>query len=1201
MDAIEPVIGIDLGTTNSVVAVIESSEPKVIPNQEGHVRTPSVVAIGENNDYTVGEIALRQAATQPHRIISSIKRLIGRLRHEINEEEEIYPYVLSEHEDGRVMVSVGERDYLPEQIAALVLQKIKEAAENYLGGPVGRAVITVPAYFDDNQRQATMEAARLAGLEVLRLLNEPTAAAMAYGLGRDGHETVAVYDFGGGTFDFSILDIENNTFEVLVSTGNSRLGGDDLDTVLLDYVADRFQSSHGLDLRADPVTLRRLKDACERAKCELSTAEETIVSLPFITYRDGNALHLEERINRETLEDLIEPLIQETLECCMHGMRQAKIRKGELSKVILVGGSTRIPLVQDSVEDFFGIQPFKGINPDEIVSIGAAMQGAVMNGELDEVVLLDVTPHTLGIEIKGNRKSNIVEKNSTIPIKVFKTFSTTEDHQQFVNIHVLQGDSDKACDCRSLGRFTLSGIQDAPAGVPRIRVTFFINADGMVEISANDMQSGAERSLMINHAYLPADERRTSQTGERRRRRRRSAATASNSERASSRGRDDSRPPLPRAAQLSAETGSRRHAAALADHASENVAPDFAEVQEESPTSPTQPRHDDTRMRPAATSTAGLVAAMGAMAPVPPVSRAQAEAAETVAVSAPPDPRTGDRRPLRPAIPPNVPPPLEPLVSHLLEGRHDESARAVYESSGASFLAFCREHPGQVALQLLLARYFIMVSQAEDSLKVLEELRERRATPPVELLGVYNELCNRFPDFLPARGERAGLAEEAGNLNTAMEDLEAIVEHDPEDPVNAQKLIGLYRRVLNDKSDPVVQFKLIKIHLQLREVDAAIAQLQQLVAMPEHRNRANKILGLCFWQKGMRYLAWQKFRALPLTDEIKDILYRLADDMEIHDELLHAKYALERIYEMDISFRETAERLKKLTYRLELQKDLRYGSGPGGIGNAPTSPGGDTNSELKARFEIIEEINRGSMGIVFKARDKILDEVVAIKLLNDFLCTDPEAVERFKQEARSARKLTHANIVRIHDMFELDNKKIISMEFIEGDNLKTLLSRNVTFSEDMVLTYLVQICEGLAYAHRFHIVHRDIKPANIMINDHNQVKITDFGIAKLLTEPQTKAGTMVMGTPLYMAPEQIEGGKIDHRCDIYALGIMLYEMVMGSPPFHEGNIEYQHIHTPVPEIAVGVSDRLRKIIMHCVQKRPEDRFQTVEEIMTRII
>ncbi len=1196
MDEIERIVGIDLGTTNTVVAVIESAEPKVIPNQEGHARTPSVVAIGENDQYTVGEIALRQAATQPHRIISSVKRLIGRLRQEIHDDEEIYPYLLSEHEDGRVMVHVGERDYLPEQIAALILAKVKEAAENHIGGPVRRAVITVPAYFDDNQRQATMEAARLAGLDVQRLLNEPTAAAMAYGLGRDGHETVAVYDFGGGTFDFSILDIENNTFEVLVSTGNSRLGGDDLDTVLLDYVADRFQAAHGLDLRSDAVTLRRLKDACERAKCELSTALETLISLPFIAYRDGAALHLEERIDRDTFEDMIEPLVQETLECCAGGLRQAKLRKNQISKVILVGGSTRIPLVQDCVEDFFGIAPFKGINPDEIVAIGAATQAAVMNGELDEVVLLDVTPHTLGIEVRGNRKSTVVEKNSTIPIKVQKTFSTTEDHQQFVNIHALQGDAEKASECRSLGRFTLSDIQDAPAGVPRIRVTFFINADGMVEISANDLQSGAERSLTINHAYLPADERRN-QTGERRRRRRRQiSATGSNVTggitTVHTRDEGPSETSLMRAAQLSVPGGTRLRPAA---RAGQLASPDFAEVHEEPTAVPVA-----ATARGARTSSTGrnATAAIAAVAGQPP-TRNEAECAETMARKPAAEQAPVAAEPQRPrlTLQADVPAPLETLVKHLLECRLDDSARAVYEAGGANFLSFCREHADEVALQLLLARYFIMISQAEDSLKVLADLRQKRVAPVVELLAVYDELCGRFPDYIEARGGRADLAEETGNLEGAIADLEALVEHDQENQQGIQRLIGLYRRLLADKPDPVVQFKLIKMHLQLREVDAAISQLQQLVSIPEHRNRANKLLGLCFWQKGMRYLAWQKFRTLPLTDEIKDILYRLADDMENHDELLHAKYALERIYEMDISFRETADRLKKLTYRLELQKDLRYGAQT----PPPTPAPHDTHSELKTRFEIIEEINRGSMGIVFKARDKILDEVVAIKLLNDFLCTDPEAVERFKQEARSARKLTHQNIVRIHDMFELDTKKIISMEFIEGDNLKTLLARNVTFSEDMVLTYLIQICEGLAYAHRLHIVHRDIKPANIMITDRNQVKITDFGIAKLLTEPQTKAGTMVMGTPLYMAPEQIEGGKIDHRCDIYALGIMLYEMVMGTPPFRDGNIEYQHIHTPVPEITIGVSDRLRKIIMHCVKKRPEDRFQTVEEILTRII
>ncbi len=1229
------VIGIDLGTTNSVVAVVDSGEPNVINNQEGRSKTPSVVAFDEQGGVTVGEIALRQGATQPRRTICSVKRFIGRMHDEILDEGDLVSFELTADEAGRSAIRVDERVYLPEQISAQVLAKLKQAAEDYLGQRVGRVVLTVPAYFDDNQRQATMEAAKLAGLEVLRLLNEPTAAAMAYGLGRGGRETVAVYDFGGGTFDFSVLDIEDKTFEVLCSNGNSRLGGDDLDTALTDWLADRFQQVHGIDLREDPMTLRRLRDAAERAKCELSSAFETLVSLPFIAYVDGVPIHLEERIEREVFEELAEPYVRETIECCVRGLRQARVRKEDITRVILVGGSTRIPLVQDSVEDFFGLAPFKGINPDEIVALGAAIQGAVMNGELEEVVLLDVTPHTLGIELRGNRRSMLVEKNATIPIKVHKTFSTTEDHQTFVNIHVLQGDSDKANECRSLGRFTLSGIEDAPAGVPRIRVTFFINADGIVEISAADLASGAERSLVISHAYLNSDQRQKTQGEGRRKRRRRRAIMESS---------DGSGELAPVRARRESTEARRRDPAATgsAGGGATGTHVNFAMIHGDTepqpvPRQPARSREADERQvveaavagpsapaTEAADSTIGhgprramipAAAALTQTVTAPPAARGTVPAGSPPAMPTPPatpvtmpvaasaaTPVAADvapREELLAELPAELPAELAPMVEILLEGRRDENACRLYRDARAQFAEFCQQRFDQISLQLLLARLHLFAGEAESSLEVLEQLRMRPEAPTERMLAAYDEFCAQAPDSLAGRGERAELAEQAGQIERAIADLELLVEPEDADPALLARLAGLYRRALGDHSDAAIQFKLVGLHLRLRDIDAAITQLQQLVTLPDHRHRANKLLGLCFWQKGMRHLAWQKLRTLPINDEMKDILYRLADDMDLHDELLHAKYALERIYEVDIQYRDVGERLKKLSYRLELQRDGRYGSTPAprtGLGTTLESGG-----ELGGRFEIIEEINRGSMGIVYKARDKILDEIVAIKVLNDFLCADQEAIERFKQEARSSRRLTHQNIVRIHDLFDLDGKKFISMEFIEGDNLKTLLARNVTFSDDIALTYLFQICEGLAYAHRLHVVHRDIKPANIMITARNQVKITDFGIAKLLTEHQTKTGTLIMGTPLYMAPEQIEGGRIDHRCDIYALGIMLWEMVMGHPPFNEGNIEYQHVHSPVPEITRTVSEKLRKIILHCVKKRPEERFQTAEEILTRIV
>ncbi len=1231
MDGLGHVIGIDLGTTNSVVAVCEAGELRVIPNAEGQTKTPSVVALNEDGQVIVGEIARRQATTQPQRTISSAKRLMGRLLNEIIEQEEEYPFELGEDSVGRVVVRVNGQELLPEQISAEILLKLKTAAEDYLGEPVTRAVITVPAYFDDLQRQATIEAAKLAGLEVLRLLNEPTAAAMAYGLGRDGQDIVAVYDFGGGTFDFSVLEIDNKTFEVLVSTGDSRLGGDDIDQVLVDWLAAEFLAKFNVELRDDMMALRRLKDAAEQAKCELSAAIETRISLPFIAYKDSQPLHFEIGLSRELLEEVAEPLVQRTLGCCQRALRDAKLRKEQLTRVILVGGSTRMPLVQDLVEDFFGIAPFKGLNPDEIVATGAAAQGAVMNGELEEVILLDVTPHCLGIEIKGGRKSTIVEKNSTIPLKVFKTFTTTEPDQSFVNVHVLQGDGERIADCRSVGKFTLSGITPCAAGVPRIKVQFFINADGIVDISAKDLQSGSEKSLLINHAYLSASERQQRPAGnQRRRKRRRSVApnlaegvrtvrasagvlasvagprdlnlASSNIQNAESIMADtqgqfavlnneaDSKAALP---VSSREIQTIRAAGPVSAAPKAPNAPPIHAVSRPGIT----PLQDTWERRASAGTVNNLTAA--------PFATEKPETAETVM-------RTGfggngsaigntigekeKKFATPPQMPENLPPEMAILFEKLQQNCCDPATRQVCIEQRENMLRYCASESANAALQLILARFFVLIQQPEEAREVLVRVVRQEPALAPQCIELYSELCHEFPNYHLARRERGLLAATLGDWALAMSDLEFTLNRDDRDSSVAGHLCDLYQRVLNEGDNATVQFKLVKLHLRNRELDAAIGHLQQLVARAEYRDRANKVLGLCFWQKGMRYLAWQKFRGLPLDEEMKDILYRLASDMESNDELLHAKYALERIYEVDIQFRDVAERSKKLAYRLELQKDDRYGAGA----PMPQTPFQDS-VEFGKRFEVLGEINRGSMGIVYKTRDLVLDEIVAIKVLNDYMCSDPQAIERFKQEARSARKLTHQNVVRIHDMFDLGGKKFISMEYIEGENLKTLLARNATFTEDRIQSMLVQICEGLAYAHRLHVVHRDIKPANIMLTDRGVVKITDFGIAKIIDHPGTKSQTMVMGTPLYMAPEQIEGGRIDHRCDIYALGIMLYEMVTGNPPFCDGNIEYHHVHSPAPEIRIGISERLKQIIIKCIEKKPDHRFQSVEEILSLIV
>ncbi|MBI3735773.1 molecular chaperone DnaK, partial [Candidatus Sumerlaeota bacterium] len=1028
MAQIEHIIGIDLGTTNSVVAVVENGEPHIIPSTEGDAKTPSVVAFQPNGEILVGEIARRQAATQPHRTISSAKRLIGRYKSEIDEGGEVYPFQLTEDERGMVAVSVDGKSYSPEQVSALILQKLKAAAEEYLGSKVSKAVVTVPAYFDDIQRQATLHAAEIAGLEVLRLINEPTAAAMAYGLNRETQETVALYDFGGGTFDFSVLDIDNNAFEVLTSTGNSRLGGDDLDMALVDFVAERFAEKTGIDLRADTATLRRLKDEAERAKCELSTSNTAQIRLPFIAQVEGNPIHLEETIRRETVEELFEPYVHETLQWCRQGLKDANIKKGQVTKVILVGGSTRIPLVQELVEDFFGIAPFKGVNPDEVVAVGAATQAAVLAGELEEVILLDVTPHTLGIEIKGNRKSVIVQKNSTIPIKAYKTFTTTEDNQSFVNIHLLQGEEEKASECRSLGKFTLSGIPEAKAGAPRIRVEIFVNSDGVVEVSASESHSGQEQKLVTTCSYLNADERRaqhTSSLSRRKKRRRRPGGEVQDQRRQILRGAgvpDESLPGSDTGARHNlassfTEIDSQARAAAMAEAATAAAPPPIAPSKiETTPASP--PKPTPTAQQGAVTPAfAPPDETAPAIKPIVP-SKIQQQAAALAADTSETSTSAADTAVRAAAPPPIVPLPgmpftvpanLREVVNLLMADRTDEAAFGVYERDKDVFLAFCEPHQANKIVQAYKAKFLIFTKHPEEARDVLAAMRDQWPDARATHFDLYSLLCANFPNYAKARRERAFLANALGNYQTAMADLEFIIKRGDESaPVVFDDLAKVYEKVISESNDATIQFKLVKLHLRKGELDEAIALLQQLVQMSEHRNRANKVMGFCFWQKGLRYLAWQKFKLVPLDDEMMDNLYRLAEDMESNDELVHAQHVLERIYGADINYRDCADRLKKINYRIELMQDERYG--------APDSPpedgGGDGGGKVIAdRFELIEEINRGSMGIVYKARDRILDEIVAIKVLNDFLCADPASVKRFKSECKSARRLTHANVV----------------------------------------------------------------------------------------------------------------------------------------------------------------------------------------------
>jgi len=496
--ASQKIIGIDLGTTNSCVAVMEGGEPKVLINQQGSRVTPSVVGFTDRGERLVGQPARHQQVTNPKNTVYSIKRFMGRRHNEVAEEEKQVPYAVVGGPEELVKVKARDKEYAPQEISAMVLGELKKVAEDYIGDSIDKAVITVPAYFNDAQRTATKEAGEIAGLKVERIINEPTAAALAYGLDKKKNEKVAVFDYGGGTFDISILDIGDNVFEVLSTNGDTHLGGDDLDEVLINFIADEFKKTEGIDLRSDAMALQRLKEAAEKAKCELSTAMEANINLPFITATADGPKHLTQTITRAKFEQLCEPVFNRLIGPCKNALADAKLSPGDVDEVILVGGSTRIPKVREIVKEIFGKEPNKSVNPDEVVAIGAAIQGAILAGEVEEqMVLLDVTPLSLGVETLGGVMTKLIERNTTIPTEKKETFSTAADNQTEVTIHVLQGEREFAADNRTLGRFNLTGIPPAPRGVPQIEVTFSIDANGILNVSAKDVATGKEQSIEI--------------------------------------------------------------------------------------------------------------------------------------------------------------------------------------------------------------------------------------------------------------------------------------------------------------------------------------------------------------------------------------------------------------------------------------------------------------------------------------------------------------------------------------------------------------------------------------------------------------------------------------------------------------------------------------------------------------------------------
>lgn len=1228
MEQTSPIIGIDLGTTNSVVSILENNTPLILPNSEGSYKTPSVVTFLPNGEIVVGDIAKRQSTISPQNTIHSVKRLMGRFYSEIENELKYLSYECTYSENDDLYIAIGNDLYTPQQISAMVLKKLKEAAELHYGKEINQAIITCPAYFDDAQRQATKEAGQIAGLNVIRLINEPTAAALAYGLGKGVTETVAVYDFGGGTLDITLLEIEEGTFEVLTSSGDTHLGGKDIDLLIVQLILKEIFDKHKIDLSNDFVVFRRLEESAEKAKCELSATTKTNINLPFLYSVDKTPIHYERVLTRKELEDMMGPIVEKTLECCEKALEDACLSVDKIDKVILVGGSTRIPLVQDMITEFFDQDPCKSVNPDEIVAMGAAVQGGVLTGAIQEIVLLDVTPFSLGVETKGDKMTAIITKDTTIPVKATKTFTTTEDGQVIVNIHILQGESEKASECMSLGKFSLTDIPSTKAGKPRISVTFSINADGLFEITAEELGSGIKRQLSIVHTFKIDDKSDSSAPSSkklRRRKRRVKREVISQIQHS-----EDALKPVAKKIETTETkrktpttegvvTSRKTYDTSKTDKlAADNYAMFSAPYEELLSSLKTdEERADESTYRtespsPLAAETpvaeSSLKKADTEIDSFPKYLTEEVQKDEEIELPGTPatpettkvidqksfEEKKEDELPhdkISSKIGENEYEILERADSFLSQNRSDRIAFIWFDKAIEVLIKFIGIYPDKIDNYKKLFDLFLAKKQPEEAKNQLDKIYQIDPNQSELLIQKYNQLLIEFPNYLVARLALLHIFESLKKYDAAIKELELIVSKHPDKNEFEDKLVNIYKAKNGIEPDPATEFKLVKIYVKKQQLDEAITVLERLTTVPQYSLRANKILGLCYWQKNMLNLAWQKFSELPLTDEIKDLIFRLAEAMEKEGQLQNAREALEKITREDANYKNISTKIKKIDYRLKLSiEEIEKMKG-----KYDTRESRKEKKERK-RFVIIEEINRGSMGIVYKAKDNALDEIVAIKVLNEALNSDPIAIDRFKREARAARRLSHPNIVRIHDLGENKGKKFISMEYIEGKDLKKIIRTEGKTPNERFIHYIKQICEALHYAHSLGIIHRDIKPANIIITENNRIKIADFGIAKITqTADATRLG-VVMGTPLYMPPEQIEGKPTDGRSDIYSLGIVMYEMLTGSPPFTEGNIDYHHIHSKPPKM-VDVNPRLEEIVMKCIEKNPDNRYQSAKELL----